>query len=203
MLYAFHKEGLTYGVDEPNADVDIKIDGSQANTTADYNSGKAQAIANNLPSSLLPDATQIHLYNLAPGSAAAGIYFSTLTTMIQQHPDTVQAAVTALTQASEYAITHEAKATSVASTYLAQYGYPDPSEDRVIFLQGYDQFAALSLPTKQAFQDEITEVEFGQGQIVTETWSAFCVDRFAITALKQLHLAFTTNKRLTKTLSYT
>jgi NitT/TauT family transport system substrate-binding protein len=110
LVAACAAHGLTCKLNDPSADLNISTVGSNPAEIAGFKAGKFPAFAAGIPSALQPGTVSINLANIPPASQAAFWDFATSQSMINSHPDTVQAFVTAMTQAWQYARDNPAKA---------------------------------------------------------------------------------------------
>lgn len=194
MLYMFKELGMTVGA---GGDVAIKFTGSPLNNVAAFNSGQVEAIASALPYSSQPNSVRIPLFRIPPATNAAGQYLITTNPLIKDHPDTVQAVVNAVTLASQFVREHPDEAFKVVQPHLVAAGYDDIELQRLMFYTGYAQFAQLSYPFKNAYDNQITLLNSGNAAnnkgLVKLTWDKFVDTRFAEKTLKQLNLPIPTN----------
>jgi ABC-type nitrate/sulfonate/bicarbonate transport system substrate-binding protein len=185
-----HKYGLSVGINAPNDDINIFVAGGAANATAAIEAGKVDAIGEDPPFPL-PNMVIMPLWKLPPANISAGNYVDTTISMIHQHPDTVQAVVTALTEAAEFVKTHPNQAFDAIQGAYSAY-LLTPSEQLTLF-KDYSSVAWLMYPTRNAYNAEALIVNESQAQYgaqITIPYTSFVVPRFAAAALKQLHLSY-------------
>ena len=190
VVYELRAHGLTVGVNAPNDDVNLNVINSLPLQLAEFNSGQVHAFADPLPYTYVPNVTIINLNKFPITAKADEQSLITTTSMIGQHPDTVQAMVTAVTEALQFMKTHRSQGEQIVGPQLAQFGYTDPSEQAVLYYQAFLPFASLAYPAKAAYNAEVTLIGVGQPGAITETWSQFTYAKFATEALKVLHLTF-------------
>ncbi|HEV7656761.1 MAG TPA: ABC transporter substrate-binding protein [Mycobacteriales bacterium] len=138
------QRGLTYGPG-PDTDVQLIPAGSSSATRAAVQSGKTGALIGNPPNSLLPDSTTINLGLVQPLADTATIYAAAQTSFVQQHKDTVAAAVRAMTQAWTWAKANPDKAEAIVTAQYKALGTTDATTLHTLFRSLQDYWAEPSM----------------------------------------------------------
>jgi NitT/TauT family transport system substrate-binding protein len=180
LVYLFKQRGITIGKDvtiTPYDNTNLEV--------AAVKSGKADAISSFPPYTILPSTTTIHLSTIDPLSANAGYYLSTSANLVKQHPQTAQAMVTALAQASQYVKSNPADAKTIVAGQLKQIGITDAPEEQTLF--GVYEGTATTFPTKTSF--DATANFLRTVEPVSIEYSTFIDPSFATAAYKKLGIA--------------
>jgi ABC-type nitrate/sulfonate/bicarbonate transport system substrate-binding protein len=187
--------GMTAGINCTTCDIDFVSLGSAAVLVAGEQSGKVAGFANSPPISSLeaPGTFEIQIGKIAPLSEIANNYISTLTSVIQQHPDTVQAITTAYVEIAKYIGQHPTAAEHAEAEGLANFaGITSPEEVDALFAFDSPTYSKTQYPTKAAFN--LANAELSQASsalaITYNTW----VDlRFIKVTLKEFPQDFPKN----------
>jgi NitT/TauT family transport system substrate-binding protein len=107
-----HQYGLTTG---PGGDVTVETEPSSSVQISLLKSGQVDGIVNAPPVSTQAGTTLIELDKVPPVSEALSDLVSTTSSMVSQHPDTVQAFVRAVTQGAEWIQSHPSQVVSALS----------------------------------------------------------------------------------------
>jgi ABC-type nitrate/sulfonate/bicarbonate transport system substrate-binding protein len=180
--------GLSEGAGKPDDDLNWILTGSTTASVTALDAGKATGLASTLPTIDQPNTIIVPLWKLPEFQKSAGIYLSTTTPMIQQHSDTVQAVVTALTEGSLYAISHAKQAEAIVAQGLSQDGFTDPGEQQTLFQQGWRQFLppdAFLYPDKSSYNRGVQITNAVPTVVLTLPWAGAVVTKFSVTALHE------------------
>jgi hypothetical protein len=183
------KLGLTVGLNgsNPSADVNVTTLGSVPNEVAGYLSGKVPAFMNIPPNTIQPNSVVIPFADLPPLTNVVGNYFMTTIAMIQQHRDTVQAVVNAMTDATAvYLVKSPKKSKQAVQSDLLANGTTTS-----VFEYVYEQ-ARLDwhtpYPTLSAFNQSLAVYNIPVKTPFTVNYRTFVNQQFAKNAYATLHL---------------
>lgn len=184
LRYLLKKQGVNVG-----SDVKIKTYDQTPLQVAAVKSGKADGISSFPPYTIIPDTVSINLSSVPPITQAAGYYMSTSAAMLKGHRDTVQAMVTAIAQATQFAKNNPAEAQSIVVAKLKSIGITDADEGVTLF--NYYKQAANTFPSQSAFT--ATAGLLGNVQQVTVPYSTFVDASLARTAYQKLGITVPTD----------
>ena len=185
LLAACKEHGLTCGVDQTSADIDVKVVGSNESATAGMKAGRYQALMNGGLNSVIPNTAVIQMGDVNPLLTAANFDVSTSPAMIKDHPDTVQAMVNALVRGWQYVKSNPAGAEKHYDEMVAESGVTDQAAMHQAFLN-YVPYWVTPLLLKDAYQNQLTLLEdSGQGN-VTVSYDQFNDPSFVDQAVKEL-----------------
>jgi ABC-type nitrate/sulfonate/bicarbonate transport system substrate-binding protein len=182
LTYLLKKQGLTIG---DGGDVKIATYDQTPLQVAAVRSHKADGIASFPPYTIIPNTMTIHLSTVDPLTQAAGYYMSTSASMLKSHSDTVQAMLTAMTQAMKYVTDNGDDARSIVIKQLKGIGIADEAEDETLF--GYYKQSVNTYPSQSAFT--ATAGLLKNVQPVTIGYTTFVDPTFARAAYKKLGIA--------------
>jgi ABC-type nitrate/sulfonate/bicarbonate transport system substrate-binding protein len=177
--------GLSIG---PGADVNVQTVGSISAQVAGLKAGKLAAAASTPPSiPVIPNTTVINLGRITPLSQSVGQYLCVADAYAAAHPKTVQAVVTAITQAWNYAHQHPAQAEKLISSLDKINGVTDPAEVHTLFTDssGYWRTPVME---QSGFDSAVHTVNLAQSQGLTLTYSDFADPHYVQQAVRQLHV---------------
>lgn len=173
--------GLKIG---PNGDFNVTTLGTPAALVAAINAGKVDGIVNAPPTTAQPNTITIPLYLIPPVTIAAGLPVATTTAMIKDHPDVVQAVVTAMTEAMYYVKSHPAQAENDARQTIEAVGVKPAS-----FQAAYpSESGSFKIPqiTNAGYAAELELINDASSDPLTLSYSGFVVPTFFNQAVKQL-----------------
>ncbi len=182
--------GLVCQQNNSSADINIVAAGTAANQVAGFGNGTYQAIAAGVPVAAQPNSLSINMGNLAPTNN--GAFFEILTTpsMISQHPDTVQAFVTAEVQAWNWAQKNPVKAEHALANMEASINNIDNTDEDQYLFGDFMNFWKTPLLTVSSFNDAVKIANTGQPTTpVTLTYNQWNDPRFVNNAVKLLKLS--------------
>lgn len=177
--------GLTIG---PGADVNVQTVGSISAQVAGLKTGRLAAAASTPPSiPVIPNTTVINLGRITPLSQSVGQYLCVADSFAAAHPKTVQAVVTAITQAWNYARRHPAQAEKLISSLDKVNGVTDPAEVHTLFADssGYWRTPVMA---RTGFTSAVYTVNLAQQQGLTLSYNDFADPKYVNAAVRQLHL---------------
>jgi ABC-type nitrate/sulfonate/bicarbonate transport system substrate-binding protein len=172
--------GITIGTSATNGDVYFTSTGSVANEVTAYGSGKVDGLISVPPYTVnqTPASIEIEIGKLAMLQPIVANYLATTISMIQNHPDTVQAMTDAITYSTEYPQTHPRAAQSAFDTIESENGFASPEE--LEYLWAINQpFWRNPYPTQAEFSDTIQVDNVSLPTPFTAPYSNFVVTRFA------------------------
>jgi hypothetical protein len=182
--------GLTVGTGGTANDINVTTVGSVPAEIAAQASGKVDGFGGIPPNTVQNGTIVIPLWRIPPALNSAGQYLTTVTTMIQQHADTVQALVTGYMQGSMYLNAHPAGAEKIFASLWATTaggGITSPEQQEYLF----SDFAPLlknPYPSKASYANALALVNGAQTSPITLAYSTFMAPRFIQTAGKQLNI---------------
>jgi ABC-type nitrate/sulfonate/bicarbonate transport system substrate-binding protein len=177
--------GLTIG---PGADVNLQTVGSISAQVAGLKAGRLAAAASTPPSiPVIPNTTVINLGKITPLSQSVGQYLCVADSFAAAHPKTVQAVVTAITQAWNYARQHPAQAERLISSLDKVNGVTDPAEVHTLFADS-SSYWRTPLMERTGFTSAVHTVNLAQQQGLTLSYDDFADPKYVNTAVRQLHL---------------
>lgn len=189
--------GLTCKVNSPSADIDIDPVGTNQAMSAAFAAGRVPAIAGVEAGAVsqveTDDTVAINLGNISPVSNATGLYLLTTSNMIQAHPDTVQAVVTATTKAWQLAKSDPAAAQKYFTEFATLNGVTKPAQVEKAY-EDLARYWRTPLLLEDAYNNvlNIINLSGSSKSKVTLTFSQFVDPSFAAQAVKTLGLTVPT-----------
>jgi ABC-type nitrate/sulfonate/bicarbonate transport system substrate-binding protein len=173
----------------PNGDINIVTVGSSSALVAAWKAGRIDGYAITPPYTLQSGLATMKMNLIAPVSSFPWVYLLTSSQMIKQHPDTVQAVVTGLVQAFNWATTHRTAAQLITARHYASFGYTQPSIQKYLFnATANDWKTPIMSKNDFAIQKEVAALA---GHPVTNVdYSGFLYPKFVDAAVNLLHSHF-------------
>lgn len=189
--------GLTCKVNSSSADIDIDPVGTNQAMSAAFAAGRVPAIAGVEAGAVAKvetdDTVAINLGNIDPVSNATGLYLLTTANMIQAHPDTVQAVVTATTKAWQLAKSDTATAKKYFTEFAAINGVTKPAAVEKAY-EDLAKYWRTPLLLEDSYNNVINIINLSGSskKKVTVSFSEFADPTFAAQAVKTLGLTVPT-----------
>jgi ABC-type nitrate/sulfonate/bicarbonate transport system substrate-binding protein len=185
LIYAATEAGLTIGVNDPNADVDVVLAGTLGNLTAGLASGKFVAIDNSPPTTVVAGTIEVQGWKVPSLRAQPTAVLTATDAMIKAHRDTVQALVTASTQGWQYALRHPAGALRVSTPYYVNLGFTSPEEIQFLVADQLGHNAATPAITDKGYAALKSELAV-TGTPITFPKSAWINNKYVDNAISAL-----------------
>ena len=187
LLVALRRYGLTYGAGCSTCDINLTFTGTVPNEVAALKASKVDGIGNVPPTTTQPNTVVIQYGKVPPLNTTIANYDTTTITMIQQHPDTVQAFVDALVYAQDiWRPAHKAKAEADIEAVLVANG--SAMSDAIYATKIQEQYFKNPFPTRAEYNNTINSYNVSTVPPITLPYSTFVVTRFAANSLKKFHL---------------
>jgi ABC-type nitrate/sulfonate/bicarbonate transport system substrate-binding protein len=191
LLYLAEQHGLTGGISCSTCDLNFQSVGTTAAMTAGIQANKLQSITNVPPVTVIPSSTPtvtIEIWRIPPETQLAADYMLTTSSMIAQHPDTVQAVVTAMLQAMFFIKAHPNQAEKDLATGLTNYASITSPEEQEYLFSDYQGFFHSPYPAKKYFDVAVAMSNVTLPTPNTVTYSQFVVTKFVTKAAALLHV---------------
>jgi hypothetical protein len=181
-----------YGITSTGTNSDVTIDplGSPPTLTAALAAGKIQAICNTPPVTVVANTYTIQIAQVPPIDSMASEDLVATTSLIQHHPDTIQALVTGTTEGWVYARAHPSEMVNLSTPYFTADGITSPEEiDYLVASQMKMVDAAPTTAITRAGWNIVKEViDLGAPTPVTSSMTTFIDNTFVDKAITQLGL---------------
>jgi ABC-type nitrate/sulfonate/bicarbonate transport system substrate-binding protein len=185
---AAHAEGVSYGVGCTTCDINLDSVGSVPNEVTAYDAGKVNALANVPPNTDQPNSVVIQYGKVNPLPKVISSFGMTTISMIQQHPDTVQAFVDAMMYTMQiYRKAHRSTAETDVETMLENYtGSTLPAAIYSTKIQ--ELYFKNPYPDKSDYSQTLSVYSLTSSTPYNLPYSTFISVRFVQAADKLLHL---------------
>jgi NitT/TauT family transport system substrate-binding protein len=147
-----HQYGLTTG---PGGDVTVETEPSSSVQISLLKSGQVDGIVNAPPVSTEAGTTLIELDKVPPVSEALSDLVSTTSSMVSQHPDTVQAFVRAVTQGALWIQSHPSQVVSALSPLYQADGITAPATVKYLATEQAAHIGPSRVITQSAYNNTV------------------------------------------------
>jgi NitT/TauT family transport system substrate-binding protein len=147
-----HQYGLSTGT---GGDVTVETEPSSSVQISLLKSGQVDGIVNAPPVTTEPNTTLIELDKVPPVSEALSDLVSTTSSMVSQHPDTVQAFVRAVTQGAEWIQSHPSQVVSALSPLYQADGITDSATVKYLATEQAAHIGPSRVITQSAYNNTL------------------------------------------------
>ena len=177
-----HQYGLTTG---PGGDVTVETEPSSSVQISLLKSGQVDGIVNSPPVTTQAGTTVIELDKVPPVSGALSDLVSTTSSMVSQHPDTVQAFVRAVTQGAEWMQSHPSQIVKVLTPMYAVGGITDPAIVKSLSLAALSHLGPSRVIAQSSYNNTVAMNDLANPATpVKATYGSWIDNTFAENALK-------------------
>jgi ABC-type nitrate/sulfonate/bicarbonate transport system substrate-binding protein len=177
-----HQYGLTTG---PGGDVTVETEPSSSVQISLLKSGEVDGIVNSPPVTTQAGTTVIELDKVPPVSGALSDLVSTTSSMVSQHPDTVQAFVRAVTQGAQWMQSHPSQIVKVLTPMYAVGGITDPAIVKSLSLAALSHLGPSRVIAQSSYNNTVAMNDLANPATpVKATYGSWIDNTFAENALK-------------------
>jgi ABC-type nitrate/sulfonate/bicarbonate transport system substrate-binding protein len=190
LLAVFKAQGLTASTGS-GSDIKVVSVGSLNDEADGLASGHLDGFVNMYPNTEVPDAVHVMFGGVAPVSMEPPLAFTTSESMIESHPDTVQAFVTATVEGWEYTRQHPSQTKQIDSRVFPTVGVTDAAKIGELYQLDQQHRGSTPAITGAEYQ-AIQDVLQAAGTPTTVSYGGFVDSSFVNQAITQLKLGLPT-----------
>jgi hypothetical protein len=175
--------GMTVGVNQAGADIDVITTGTTTAMNAGYLANKYDAMASNPPTTSKPDSNIINMGLIQPLASSSGLYLDVLQSFAKKNPATTQKVVNAMVKAWAYAKQNPAKAEQMTTSMQKANEITDPAKIHTLFTDAARGWKTPVL-VPEAFDNALKIVNLAQPKPISLTYEKWADPTFVNKAIK-------------------